>query len=542
MIQRNMSLTGDASNQLNVTQRIGTAIGLGGLFILLLAAFKVSLQPQGLWLTIGLVTIAIGVFLFTRGTYEGKLEGIKNHGVFIKSISSRGLWGWIAALFLTAFYIILYFKPEFLGLGQAADGTNTGLVGLFDPLSQLLAGRDASQWFVYGVLYTLAIFAFGYKFMMKYKHNRYQQLRTASVMFFQLGFAFLIPEFLYRLNEDVPYYNLANMWPLNYYNFDQYRINDFLSIGEANTGYIGIVLLAFGILSIFVISPFLTYKYGKRWYCSWVCGCGGLAETAGDSFRQLSSKKMSAWKLERWLIHAVLVFSVIMTIGVVSTYLKAGYWIEIDGEKVQRFYKLTNETFLISSGLFLTLIFAGVMFFKRNELGKDARYGAIGYAIVIIALIAIHFTGTTEEIFFIKSGTLRSTYGVYIGSIFSGVIGTGFYPILGNRAWCRFGCPMASILGFQQRMFSKFRITTNGGQCISCGNCSTYCEMGIDVRAYAQKGENIVRSSCVGCGICSAVCPRGVLKLENGSLDKRIDGKQVLLGNDVDLMNYVNGQ
>ena len=43
--------------------------------------------------------------------------------------------------------------------------------------------------------------------------------------------------------------------------------------------------------------------------------------------------------------------------------------------------------------------------------------------------------------------------------------------------------------------------------------------MGIDVRAYAQKGQNIVRASCVGCGVCSAVCPRGVLKLENGSSD-----------------------
>tara|TARA_R110002124_G_scaffold285278_1_gene463598 strand:- start:861 stop:1064 length:204 start_codon:yes stop_codon:yes gene_type:complete len=64
--------------------------------------------------------------------------------------------------------------------------------------------------------------------------------------------------------------------------------------------------------------------------------------------------------------------------------------------------------------------------------------------------------------------------------------------------------------------------------------------MGIDVRAYAQKGENIVRSSCVGCGICSAVCPRGVLKLENGPLEKRIDSNEILLGNDVDLMNYVN--
>jgi ferredoxin len=43
--------------------------------------------------------------------------------------------------------------------------------------------------------------------------------------------------------------------------------------------------------------------------------------------------------------------------------------------------------------------------------------------------------------------------------------------------------------------------------------------MGIDVRAYAQKGQDVVRASCVGCGICSAVCPRGVLRLEGASED-----------------------
>ncbi len=108
-------------------------------------------------------------------------------------------------------------------------------------------------------------------------------------------------------------------------------------------------------------------------------------------------------------------------------------------------------------------------------------------------------------------------YGFLIGQAFVGVIGVGFYLLLGTRVWCRFGCPIAAYLILLQRYFSRFRITTNGGQCISCGNCSTYCEMGIDVKSYAQRGENIVRASCVGCGICSTVRPRGVLKLENGS-------------------------
>ncbi len=361
--------------------------------------------------------------------------------------------------------------------------------------------------------------------MLKYRHNRYQQLRTGSVMFFQLGFAFLIPEFMSRLNSDtfkLPYYDLKNMWPLNYYNFEQYRIDDFI-----NAGNIGMALLIFGVLSIFVISPFLTYKYGKRWYCSWVCGCGGLAETAGDSFRQLSSKKLSAWKIERWLIHTVLVFVVLMTTAVIYTYL--GY----DPNK----YWLTKDLFLGLVGAFLTLVFVLIMVFKRNELGKDARYGAIGYFVIIMSFFAMHYFSNGSKLFFVEAETLRSSYGFLIGAIFSGVVGTGFYPILGNRVWCRFGCPMAAILGFQQRLFSKFRITTNGGQCISCGNCSTYCEMGIDVRAYAQKGENIVRSSCVGCGVCSAVCPRGVLKL---SMQGRINPNEILLGNDVNLMELVN--
>ena len=526
-INHSMSLAKPDANNLSRKQKVALALGVIGLFILILALFNTNFPNKGIFLTSALVLISVGTILFANDAYLTKLDGIKNNGVWFKSISSRGVLGWISGIVLTSFYIVLYFYPTYLGLGIDAQ-PNTGLVSLFDPLSIVLNGHQASQWFVYGSLYTVAILVFGYKFMLKYRHNRYQQLRTGSVMFFQLGFAFLIPEFMSRLNGDtfkLPYYDLKNMWPLNYYNFEQYRIDDFISSGN-----IGLALLIFGVLSIFVVSPILTYKYGKRWYCSWVCGCGGLAETAGDSFRQLSSKKLFAWRIERWLIHTVLVFVVLMTTAVVYTYL--GY----DPNK----YWLTKDLFLALVAAFLTIIFVLAIVLKRKELGKDARYGAIGYFVVIIVLIAMHYFNSNTKLFLFEAEALRSSYGFMIGAIFSGVVGTGFYPILGNRVWCRFGCPMAAILGFQQRMFSRFRITTNGGQCISCGNCSTYCEMGIDVRAYAQKGENIVRSSCVGCGVCSAVCPRGVLKLENDSLNGRINPTEILLGNDVDLMALVN--
>ena len=198
--------------------------------------------------------------------------------------------------------------------------------------------------------------------------------------------------------------------------------------------------------------PVLTYFYGKRWYCSWVCGCGGLAETLGDPFRQLSDKSVRAWKIERYIINGVLVLAIIMTILVLITF----------------------------------------------------------------------FTGSLSF-----SYQVREYYGLLISSWFAGVVGTGFYPLMGNRVWCRFGCPLAAYMGIVQRFKSRFRITVNGGQCISCGNCSTYCEQGIDVRWYAQRGQDVVRASCVGCGVCQSVCPRGVLRLETGSSDVETRGEEL---------------
>ncbi len=339
--------------------------------------------------------------------------------------------GILLGTYLIAFYVLLYWAPHYI----------TPWIIMHDPLSASLNGGGASQWFVYGTLYTVVILVMGVRMFSKYQHNRYQQVRTGSVMFFQAGFAFLIPEAMSRLGFPAgTHQDLKNIWPLDYDFFFDWNLNALLSGG----GF-GMFLLIWGILLIVVAVPVMTYFFGKRWYCSWVCGCGGLAETMGDPYRQLSDKSLRAWKYERFIVHGVLVFAVVMTAAVLYQY----------------------------------------------------------------------FTGESQ-VLFVDSYKIRQWYGFLIGAGFAGVVGTGFYPLMGNRVWCRFGCPLAAYLGLVQRFKSKFRITTNGGQCISCGNCSTYCEMGIDVRWYAQRGQDIVRSSCVGCGVCSAVCPRGVLRLENG--------------------------
>ncbi|UII27706.1 4Fe-4S binding protein [Fulvivirga maritima] len=399
-----------------------------------------------LCLTIGLGILGALLYILPKLRL---LPGIKNDGVFHSSHTSRGWLGYSIGIALILFYILLYWYPEYM----------TNWMLMVDPVSKTLNGGPASQWFFYGLLYTLAIIVMGVRMFIKYRHSKYHLARTSSVIFFQTAFAFLIPEILILLHQ--PSMDLKNIWPLNYTFFFDYNIENLI-----NSGGLGLFMLVWGIVLVLIAVPVITYFYGKRWYCSWVCGCGGLAETLGDPYRQLSDKSLKAWKIERWMVHGVLAFAVIMTIGTLYTY------------------------------------FSG----SGSLLGLDTYY-------------------------------IRSVYGFLIGSVFAGVVGVGFYPVMGSRVWCRFGCPLAAYLGIIQRFKSRFRITTNGGQCISCGNCSTYCEMGIDVRWYAQREQNIVRASCVGCGVCASVCPRGVLKLENDDPGNRFEKPIVISKEKIEITN-----
>ena len=424
--------------------KLGLGLVGASLLTFLVAAFGAgSFAPVPLSVAaFGLITV--GGLIYFRDRHLTRPEGVLNDGLTQSGWFARGVPGWILGIVLTGFYVLVYWVPDSL----------YHLTRLTDGLSYALRGLPADHWFLYGTFYTLAVALMGVRAVLKYRHSRYQILRTLSVVFFQTILGFVLPGFLRALNQ--PEYYFHYFWPLK----QEYLFPDSWS-WLVGSGGLGAFMFFWGIVGSFVLVPVLTYFFGKRWYCSWVCGCGALAETAGDSFRQLSDKSLKAWRIERWMIYSVLV---IITLGTVLLWL--------------------------------------------NSTTGGSLLGGF------------------------SSGFSR-WYGFFIGSIFAGVIGVGFYPLMGTRVWCRFGCPMAAYLGILQKYFSRFRITTNGGQCISCGNCSKYCEMGIDVRWYAQRGQNIIRASCVGCGICSTVCPRGVLNLENGSLDTRYNGPELEVKLDV---------
>ena len=146
------------------------------------------------------------------------------------------------------------------------------------------------------------------------RRDKFQVWRFSSLIGFQWIFFFLLPEFLFRwaieyqwvgerLAADPQFadqawrtYGIVYAWPLFFYTFfyDPHQI--WVLWG---------VVLAFGIIPVAVL------WHGKR-YCSWVCGCGGLAETLGDRWRHLAPKGKGSMRWQKMNL-LVLIAAVVIT-------------------------------------------------------------------------------------------------------------------------------------------------------------------------------------------------------------------------------------
>jgi len=329
---------------------------------------------------------------------------------------ARGPLAYVAAVGLTGFYLLLYFTDR------------------FDPIAHAIG--LPSKWMFYGLLYCVAMIGGAAYYLGKHGNSRYNQVSIAVNVGVQVALAFLLPLVMPWFGGEEFYFSY--LWPLDWY-----------KLHPGTLANLPVYLSLFSLVGSLIVAPLLAYRYGKRWYCSWICGCGGLANTFGDPWRHLTSKSTKSWRFEKAAVYTVMFLAIASTFLLALDYLISG----------------THGTF--------HWIVAGEQFWSVKRL-----------------------------------------YGLVVGSILAGVIGVGFYPLFGPRVWCRNFCPMAAMLGLFQKL-GRFRIAVKPDMCISCGNCSTYCEMGIDVRSYAQSNESFTRAACVGCGMCAHVCPRGVLRLEN---------------------------
>lgn len=56
------------------------------------------------------------------------------------------------------------------------------------------------------------------------------------------------------------------------------------------------------------------------------------------------------------------------------------------------------------------------------------------------------------------------------------------------------------------------QVTADSSRCVQCGICGYNCPVGIPVREYARRGQNVTDSRCIACGVCVEKCPRGTLR------------------------------
>ena len=216
---------------------------------------------------------------------------------YLHSVSNRSWVAWALSALLFAAYVLLYFGPlPALGLRFDLLQRAAEVAGQALGLPVLLH----TKWVLYGSAYTLAMVAGGAFVLQRHGNSRYQRVRTITVVAVQVLFAFMLPMVLQIFGRKEYYFSY--FWPLKIeYLYPSVILKQ------------PFLILAWSFLGSLVAFPLLAYFLGKRFYCSWICGCGGLANTAGEPFRHLSNKSAAAWKVEQVSIHSVLFVALVTT-------------------------------------------------------------------------------------------------------------------------------------------------------------------------------------------------------------------------------------
>ena len=205
------------------------------------------------------------------------------------------LYDWKSGGFFTALWQRRRWFPFDLPERLAAGGGALAAAAR-DPSTLIgtLAIGAAGPAFWYTLAYSAAIVAFGWKRIAR-RRTPYVTAQTVTLALVQVLPLFLLPEVILPLldhrgllhggfadalfpradyghgREFWRAYGLVLAWPLNVYNvFTPQPLPWWLAISFVQTC---------------VLIPLAIFFFGKGAYCGWICSCGALAETLGDTHR-----------------------------------------------------------------------------------------------------------------------------------------------------------------------------------------------------------------------------------------------------------------
>ncbi len=395
---------------------------------------------------------------------EAPLDFFRRSGVPI-----RGEWTRRTKLSLAAFLLFCTALYDWKSggyldkLGHSLGGFPYALGSWlhFEPGSLLGIAVKSAQGpsFWYTLVYSLAVLVFGLR-RIRRRRTPYVRVQTLTLVSIQILPLFLLPEILLPwlgahgwlpgwladpLFPVVEYghgreywraYGFVLAWPLMVYNiFTDAPLWGWIVLGSLQT---------------LVAIPALIYFFGKGAYCGWICSCGALAETLGDTQRH-KMPHGPRWNRLNMLGQGILALAVALL------FLRIAWWIWPQAGWLR----------------------------AVNLAAKDGS-GVPGL---------LHL----------------ASYKWFVDVFLAGVLGYGLYFWYSGRMWCRFACPLAALMHIYAR-FSRFRILAEKKKCISCNVCTSVCHQGIDVMSFANKGLPMADPECVRCSACVQSCPTGVLR------------------------------
>ncbi len=327
--------------------------------------------------------------------------------------------------------------------------------------------------FYYTLVYSACIVGFGFM-RIRRRATPYVTVQTSTLMAIQVIPLFLLPYIVLPLMGhngvfDSGFGQTFADWFFPITEWDEHGREYWRSVGfilawplmfwNVFTHQPIVAWLIVSFVQTFVIIPGLVYFWGKGAYCGWICSCGALAETMGDTHRH-KMPHGPKWNRLNMVGQVALVLAGILLV------LRTITWLTPDGST------LDNALSSAYMGVFL---------------GKTTQWGNLPFPLTFL------------------------NYNWIVDVTLAGILGVGLYFHFSGRVWCRFACPLAALMHIYAR-FSRFRILADKKKCISCNVCTSVCHQGIDIMNFANKGLPMADVECVRCSACVQSCPTGVLE------------------------------
>ncbi len=273
--------------------------------------------------------------VFTMIGREPPLDFFHRSGIRVAGEKSPRFW--IGMALILAVFTGIYLWKGYTWGPWAVQGIFDRLGGTIaawaaDPTTLLgtINQSMTDPGFYYTCLYSLLILVFGIR-RIRRRRTPYISLQTWTLILIQILPLFLLPYILFpwigangafdagfgkwfadTFMPDESYWRAFGFilaWPLFVYN---------IFTAEPLIGW-----LVLGAIQTFVLIPAMIYFWGKGAYCGWICSCGAMAETLGDTHRHkmphgpfwnrlnmagqallLLAFLLLAWRLLGWLLPA----------------------------------------------------------------------------------------------------------------------------------------------------------------------------------------------------------------------------------------------